>query len=358
MKKQLEQIEGKVRDTVKDKFVIFFVFFIAFAAIGTLLLIKSFAYENEKIINYEEKSSIDYKVYLKENEFYETPYLGKDMIYVASLIDNITVDFDYNFEADEPVDLDMYYSIIGKLLITDPSGDKKYYEKEYTLVDKKKIEMRNSSSQQIKEPLKIDYNYYNDIVNDFRAAYGLSTDNKFVIYMQVDKNNKNSVDEVQLTNSNYMSFSVPLSEKSVNIKMTYNELDETSYIVNKADFVLSNIFTLVASVVSVALSVFFMIKCLRLYLSNREINHYDKYVKKVLREYDRLIVETSNFPDIKGLNVVEVDKFTEMLDVHDNLKVPVMYYVVKENEKCYFYIKHDNMLYLKTVEKSDFKDEK
>ena len=40
-------------------------------------------------INYVEDGSVDYKVYLKENNFYSDSYLGKDQVYVAGLIDKV-----------------------------------------------------------------------------------------------------------------------------------------------------------------------------------------------------------------------------------------------------------------------------
>ena len=40
---------------------------------------------NNRFINFDEKSDIDYKVLLKDNEFYKDNYLEKDKGYVSSL---------------------------------------------------------------------------------------------------------------------------------------------------------------------------------------------------------------------------------------------------------------------------------
>ena len=68
--------------------------------IGLLFIFFYFKENNLSLVTFDEKSKIDYKVYLKENEFYDEPYLGKDMLYVASLIDKIGIDFDYNFASE------------------------------------------------------------------------------------------------------------------------------------------------------------------------------------------------------------------------------------------------------------------
>lgn len=49
-------------------------------------------------VNYTEGGSIDYNVFLKENEFYQEEYIGKDQSYVASLIDRIIADYSYTIE--------------------------------------------------------------------------------------------------------------------------------------------------------------------------------------------------------------------------------------------------------------------
>ncbi|MBR0472064.1 MAG: hypothetical protein IJI98_05145, partial [Methanosphaera sp.] len=68
---------------------IFVLLFTIFFSISMLLLVTSLSFQKEKYVSYSEKSSLDYKVNLKENNFYETRTLDKDMIYVASLIDSI-----------------------------------------------------------------------------------------------------------------------------------------------------------------------------------------------------------------------------------------------------------------------------
>lgn len=83
---------------------------------------------------------------------------------------------------------------------------------------------------------------------------------------------------------------------------------------------------------------------------------YDKYISKLLNEYDRLIVETTTCPIINGDNVIVIDKFQELLDVRDNLKLPIMYYIVNKHQKCCFYILHENKIYLNIVKAVDLGD--
>ena len=107
-------------------------------------------------------------------------------------------------------------------------------------------------------------------------------------------------------------------------------------------------------VISVVLSIIFIIKALRLYSKSFvPKNNYDKYISKILREYDRLIVETSSLPNFNDYNIIKINKFTELLDVRDNLHQPIMYYNVVAHQKCHLYILKDSNLYLLTLKDVD-----
>lgn len=322
-----------------------------------IFFLNSLNFIQQKNINYSENSNLDYNVYLKENEFYDTPYLGKDMLYIASLIDMINIYFDYNFTSNENINLNFNYKILGKLLIMDVDEKNTFFEREYILLDNKNGNMINNNNYKISENINIDYDYYNSLANKFRMSYGVDTSSKLIIYLIIDKNSID--DDITINNSNNMSITIPLSEKAVNIDMEYNEIDDTSYIVSNSNIIIDNIIWLIISAILIIISIVVFIKFIKLIsliIVNR--NKYDKYVNRILNEYDRLIVETSTCPVISGNNVIRVDKFQELIDVRDNLKVPIMYYVVHKHHKCYFYITYGNKVYLNVIKQVDLEHKK
>jgi len=338
--------------------ILYVVMFFTLFCSAILLLLNSLNFIKQKNINYVEKSTLDYKVYLKDNEFYDTPYLGKDMLYIASLIDKVHIDFDYSFASDENISLDFNYKILGQLSIMDVDEKNTYFEKEYILLDTKKDIINNNDSYLIRETVSIDYDYYNSLASKFKMAYGVDTSSKLTIFLFIDKNSVND-DDMLVSKSSYMSIEIPLSQRSINISMDYKEIDKTSYLVSKSNLVIDNIIGMTISVILIVLSMVMLIKFLRLVsLIIVRKSKYDKYVGKLLKEYDRLIVETSTCPVINGDNVIEIDRFQELLDVRDNLKLPIMYYVVNKHNKCYFYITHNNKTYLNIVKAIDLQKNK
>lgn len=326
--------------------------FIILFALGLIFLFKSLSFTGQKVINYDEKSNLDYKVYLKENDFYETPYLGKNMVYIASLIDKINIDFNYNFKSSENINLNFNYDIIGKLVISDSEGKNVYYKKEYTLLENKKIPMISNNNQNISENIVIDYDYYNNLANNFKITFGVNTTSNLIIYLTI---NKSDNDNQAINANSIMLISIPLSEKAINIKMDYKEIDNSSTIFSDSNITIDNLVYIIASITFIILSIVVLIKIIRLIyiLAQNNKNIYDKYVNRLLMEYDRLIVETSTQPLFDNKEIIKVEKFQELLDVRDNLKLPITFYSITKHQKCYFYISAGDRVYLHTIKAVD-----
>ena len=319
---------------------------IVFSFLAAFFIKHSYAIVNEQNITYQENSSLDYKVYLKPNDFYESEFLNKDMVYVASLIDKIDVNFDYIFKIDKKSNIDFEYDIIGKLVISDKSKGKTFFEKDYVLLENTRDSMTEDGLHKIVRSVSIDYGKYNNIANQFRSRYGVDASCNLIVYLNIhEKSNQHS--NVNLVNNSNMSLTIPLSERSINITMDYNEVNQTSKLVRDEQFVITNYVYVVLGIICLLLLIIILVKFIRMILSLRvKKSQYDKYIGRLLREYDRLIVETETKPSMEGKNIVKILKFQELLDVHDNLKLPIKYYVINEHKECYFYINHNEEIYL------------
>ena len=263
------------------------------------------------------------------------------MLYVASLINKIHLDFNYKFEVDDLETLDFAYKIVAKLAITNKEGTKSYYEKTYPLLDTKTISMISKNEQEIKESIDIDYPYYNSLANNFKNSYGLDTDSNLTVFMIIDKKS-NQDSKFSMNNNSIMNIKIPLSERSINIELDYNDINKSSTILKDKSVSISNIISLIISILFIILSIIIVIKIIRkLSLLGNKKSAYDKYIQKLLKEYDRLIAEASTMISLEDKEIIRLNKFTELLDVHDNLQLPIMYYSVTEHQKAHFYINND-----------------
>lgn len=357
-KRKIEKIRTKIYFGYTSRFIINSVLFISFLLIGVIFFLNSFDLKKERLIKFNENSKIDYKVYLLPNDFYETPYLEKNMVYVSSLIDKIHVDFDYIFYAMDELDMNFSYSIMADLIITNKIDNKELYRKNYVLLENQNLSMLNNNVQNIKEQIDIDYIYYNSIANKFRATYGVDSDSKLIVYLSINKKNDNK-SHFELNENSKMSVTIPLSEKTVDVKLDYNEINDSSTLIKKDNTSIKNIFLFAFAIINLLFSIILLVLLIRklCFLKTKKSN-YDKQLHKYLNDYDRMIVETKTLVSFENKEIIKIDKFNELMDIHDNLQTPIIYYSVTNHHKSYFYINSNDIIYLFVLKSIDLEKKK
>ena len=175
MKNSKNNLTNKKRHNKKNIYLgyylkLFFlvILFILTALLSYIFINKSLFIQEEKNIFYEEYGTPDYKVYLKNNIYYDEKYLEKDMSYIANLIDYILIDYNYKFTSNTLLSGEYYYKISADLEITNPVNNSLYYSKNYLLLDEKKIILENQKEYTIHENIRIDYDNYNFLANSFK----------------------------------------------------------------------------------------------------------------------------------------------------------------------------------------------
>ena len=326
--------------------------------IGSYYIIKSINVLSVLNVNYREKSNLDYKVCLKNNEFYDSEYLGKGMSYVASLIDKITADFNYTFDIDKDSNINFDYDITAELVISDTNKNNVFLKKEYTLLQNTKEEMVNAKQHTINKTIDIDYDYYNTIANKFRISYGVETRSDLNIYLNIhEKNSENN--SFKLENKSVMALTIPLSQKSINITLDYKDINKTSEVIKNSQIIINNYIYLIMGIILLLIGIIELIYLINLLLLiKKKKTKYDKFIAKILNEYDRLIVETTTGPNTQDKNIIKINKFEELLDVRDNLKLPIKYFIISKHQKCQFYIDHEEEIYILTIKEVDIEDNK
>ena len=330
-------------------------FFACFLFASVFLIITALTFEKAVYINYSERGVLDYKINLKPNKYYDTDVLTKGMnvtTYIASLIDSIDAIYNYNFNIDDDVNMDFSYDVIAKLRITDETEENLFLEKEYPLLKDKSVRIDNSRNATISETVRIDYDYYNAIATGFKSTYGVNSKSNLVILLMIHKSNEDATTTI-LNGSSVQQLKIPLSERAINIKLDYTNIDNQSLVVKEEGMTINNNIKLGAGCLSLLISILIALKIVKWFEKlTVKPNSFDKFVNKILKTYDRLIVESRNAINFDDYQIIKVDRFEELLDVRDNLKLPINYYIVTPHQKAIFYIVSTNV-YTYTVKEVD-----
>lgn len=333
------------------------ILFLSLVVTSYIFINKSIVIQEAKNVSYEEHGNADYKVFLKDNIYYEDKYLDKNMSYIANLIDYISVDYNYNFKADTLFDGEYSYKIRADLEILNAENKTLFFTKKYDLIKEKTFTIENQNEYNIVENIKIDYDHYNSLANSFKSSYGVDTESNLIIYLDIYRNiDQNSINNPNINGNGTIKLTIPLSEKAINIKMDSMEINNKNVITSLDDYYLEDIKYLIIGIISLIVSLYLFIKIVKR-LSRLSISptDYDKTLKKILNQYDRLIVTTSSMPNLEKNNIIKLKEFVELLDAKDNLHKPIFFIEVTPHQKAYFFIQDDDKIILFTLKNIDNK---
>ncbi len=356
-KRRLKKI--KIYTSYSQKITIRIIFSIIFLLLSLFLLFTSVNNDRYYTLKYNKKSNIDYKVYLKDNNFYEEKFLDKNMTYIASLIDFIDVDFNYIFELNDLSNFKYNYDIVATLLIHPENNDSKtLYSKDYVLKSNVSIDKASATSYEINENINLDYNYYNNQANTFKTTYGINCTSELVLHLKVNTSGQEIKYNINFDTPDDIKLTLPLSEKQIDVKINSDELKESGQVTKKINFFINDKFDFAISIILWLISIIniiHIIKMLRMLKPKKD--NYSKYINKLLIDYDRTIVESKKLPNFDDFEVLKITNFDDLLDVRDNLKLPIIYVPIHKEKAC-FYIKHEKTIYIYYVKAVDLEDNK
>jgi hypothetical protein len=308
--------------------------------VGLLLVYSYYILSKGREIEYRENSNIDYSVCLKENQFYDNKCVSKGNQYVASLIDYIPANFNYRLDfLNSGVEYVYNYSIIAEFNVLDNENDKVLYTKEevlYVSDDK-----TSNGGININYNLNIDYNKYNNLLNNFISVYDLNqTKNTLKVSMDVNVKNKDNqnIDFSQVNASKATSITIPLTTKTVNIDISGTTLNtDNDKIVIKPDR--SYALILVIGIALLATGVITIILFSYLIKKNKTVREiYEERIKKITLAYDSYIQKITGDYPIGASQICKVSTFRDMIEIKESSEKPLLMLENKEKTGTFFLI--------------------
>lgn len=311
---------------------------------ASFLLFASLNEGEEKVIFYDEEMTLNYKVWLKENDFYVDDYVDEDYNIIASSIDTIEFDFNYLLNFSNYIQGESYYTI-NSYIIAYQDGDsaqRKVWDYEKLIKDKT-ITLYDVDTNKVvsSDNFKVDYQYYRELMNNYKSNYLVSLVGNLVLEIKIKSNfnYKNFNDEINLQERT-IKVNIPLTEQIVEITKEV-PASNSQTLVEKGETKINYL--------KLGLSVFCFVGGLILviYLSGMliKICGYDsKYVRKlsrILKGYNSVIVTVKKIEFEADEKIMYVGEFEELLDAQSELRVPILYCNIRTNKESLFVLKYD-----------------
>ena len=281
-------------------------------------------------VNYKENNDIDYKVYLKANNFFEETYLGKDNIYITSLIDYLDVNFLQNIKFDQKITGSYVYyvkAIVSASSVNNADGN--YWKKEYLISEKEKVDYKDTDEIVFNKDLKIDYQKYNDVLLEFKKEYNLALDGTLRIVLCIENNIDNVFNkDNQLSKSSISILQIPLTKATIEVPIEITTDKKTGVLTSEViykDDIIYLLYKIFAAVVFVLGVILLLYVVLILVKKGEKESKYAKEIRKILKTYDSIIVNSIDSLNEDLFNIIDVDNFNELIDAHGEVRQPINY---------------------------------
>ena len=348
-KNQVREIladQTKRRKTILNYILIIIVVFILSCAFFLLYYTKSKDY----YISYKEKSNIDYKVYLKKNSFCEEKYLDDGNRFIASLIDYINANFEYEIDMSEKdINYQYSYRVVADVSVNENKSLKPLYSTSKELLSVEDLESNGKSNVKISENLTINYNEFNDLIKEFVMVYDLNNVNSTLtinMYIKVkgtcEKYSESADKEANI------SLVIPLTTKTVEIDIKNNLVESNDNILVCQENSEYAIVYLLIGIFICLINAFIIYRLIKYISETRSAETiYDIELKRILNYYHSYIQKVKNKIDLKkGLGLdnykecqfFRLETFTDMLEIRDNINAPIIMSSNENNTATYFLI--------------------
>lgn len=339
-------MDNNVRNNLKKVCIFFITLFISF-----ICIVKSFNTPKEDmkmLYAYNVTRNSDYKVYLKNNNYINQEYMGMNATYITDLVDYIDTNFRYNYNVSQKATSKCNYSVIAELNVeyypTGQTQGTRLWSKEYTILEPKRLELNNNQIN-INENVKIEFNKFNEEVKDFKEQFGLPIkaylDVKLIVNSEINVSESEKVEK----DDSIIDLKMDLNQQVFNITQNYEPIKKGQVFDETTGKKGNNVMLLI---IGIGLFVFSSLGILNIFrkiiLSNRKTD-YEVALNRILKNYGDIVAEIVTPTETEGLKIIDVKNFDQLLDIEEEIRMPILFYETVEGEEGEFTIIYDNIVY-------------
>ena len=307
---------------------------------------------NTHVYSYDVCRNDNYEVALKPNKFYETENLPADCCYASQSINNIKINFNYKFNANHKADINYKYEVIGELVGKVENDEKEVWNRHYKLSDNNCKNEEAIDNICINQEANIDYNKYNELARCYEKEYGIKIDAVLKVRLEICININSC--ECNLENRSIedcVEIEIPITNTVTKVMRNYESASS-----NKLDSSTIDVKEIVFYVIVVGLLLSGSILIIKVILRNKKgKTDYEKYeckIRKILKYYKALIVTVKEEPNLESLQIMNIDKLEDLIDLAEQNEKNIIHYKYKNKSKSKFYVIIDGYVYVYTIQNS------
>ncbi|WP_202708153.1 DUF5305 family protein [Sporosalibacterium faouarense] len=310
-------------------------------------------FEEKKIslYSYNNKTNMDYEVFLKPNLLYDKESVGKDNIYITQFVDYIDTSFIYEFDGESIANIQGSYKVIARVEGYTISNEtyKVIWNKDFILADENKINS-NDTKLHIGENISLDYNQYNDFARQVIQDSKVNSNVRLIVFMNVDVNVDTGKGVIEEDLSPSITIPLNTSYFEVEGKLESKKsgaIEETQKMLLPPDEERVKLYVVTICLLGIILLVVLLLT------KGKAVNDpKEKRLNKIFKKYgDRLVALNNEFGN-SYLEQNAVESIGDLVKISDEFGRPIMYRYSSNYKKLdRFYVTDDNEIYVYDINK-------
>jgi hypothetical protein len=270
--------------------------------------------------------------------------------YIAELTDSIRSQFHYNFTGSKPIDLTYTYNVAATIrglytLKEQSKAQPTVWTKQFQLVEPT-TEHVTAKSFTLDPTVDAPFSEYKKLIDQFNTALDLTLTSEVSIVSTVTVSG--TVDGADFKDTRVASVVAPLNQQLYDLAVKYDKTD-TGQVAAKTD----QRWTIAGHYLEIAAGAIALVGLVLLVYGFRAQifkTPYQRERDRIFRFHDGIIIRASKPANLKGKNVVGVQSFDDILNLEEELKVPIVA-APAGAEATQFIILRDDVAYVYTLGK-------
>lgn len=309
--------------------------------LSIFIIMSSFNNSPKESYEYKVNKKVDYKISVKENNFFKNDYIDMNQTYISSVLNKILANFNYEFEGNMKENINYSYDIAEVMNVKYSNNNENLWSEKNYIIENKQINLENENKFNIKESVEVNYNEYNNKAKQFKANFNIPIKSTLEIILTVKQkiDTKEKIEQIG-TVSLYVNLNedvCKIEQKSTGLN-SYKQLENTKNV---------NVFMLIIGLIILIPSVSVVLKnTMKFEAVNNNVGTYSKAIKKILKNYGDVVAEIIKPIELnENTQIIDVKNFDQLLDVEEELRMPILFYEVERGKEGCFIIINNNVAY-------------
>ena len=154
----------------------------------------------------------------------------------------------------------------------------------------------------------------------------------------------------KIDDSKRINIVIPLNQQAFKVKTNFLETENKNIFEADETKMVINNFKLICGIITLLLTLIIFIGLFRKLFNIAKKTQYQIIRDKYLKEYGDIIIEITTPIINDQLNCIIVKNFNEMIDLEEELRIPISFYEDEDEEFGEFTIIHNDIIYKYTLE--------